>query len=288
MGFRVGRFLDLFLFFIFALGIWACQDSSNSQSQSVLNESYRKIDQGDCQGAIRDLQALLPKDPRRQVREALASAHAACAGVKIENFFDFVKSLQAPPITQEGLRKHILYINGKKELDAKKTLLSKDFQKDVGTLLEITSALDLYRQKIETLPYVSDSGRVHLISAIEVLDPVPAKGTRLYRAALLLVLVRSEFQDGFVSWTDLEEKIKQLDVKNPQSTDNKTILCELEISDFKYWLDGQFQRIREISKDLKVAFPSKSIELLKLDISVQSLQKDLAEVKDRFDVGGCE
>ena len=268
------------------LSILSCQGQKASD-RDPLSASYQKIDQGDYDGAIAQLEELRTKDSRPAVKSALASAYAARAGLKVEKLWNFVKALNAPQITEEMVQKSTNFIQAQETITKNAILLGASSENDLHQMAKSMAAFEEYRSKTESLPYIAADKRIDLARGAEVLRGAETKGAHLYRAVLNLVFLRSELQDGFQYWDEVTERLKKLnplDQKNPM---NKQILCSIEITKFQGWLVTQFELVSEISLDIRIAFPSKAQEMIKFANSVQKYQQEIPRFQRTLYPKGC-
>lgn len=281
MNWNLKLFFSLLLLFIFS-----CQ-GQRASDRDPLNESYQKIDQGDFDGAIANLEDLRSRDFRPQVAQALASAYAARAGFKIANLWNFVKNLSTPPITEQLVQKNKNFLQSQEVISKNSILLGSLSEKDLQQAAQSMAAFEEYRSKIESLPYISADKRIDLTRGAQVLRHVETKGAHLYRAILNLVYLRSELQDGSKYWDDVNELLKKLTPEDQKNSNNKKILCSVEITKFQEWLVLQFDVVSEISLDIKFAYPSKSKEMIEFDSSVKKYRKEVPNLQRTLYPKGC-
>lgn len=263
--------------FLFA-SMLSCQGQKASD-RDPLSDSYQKIDKGDYNGAISELEELRTKDSRPQVKSALASAYAARAGLKVEKLWNFVKALSAPPVTEESIKKSPNFLQSQDLFSKNAAVLGPAAKSELDQLAKSMAAFEEYRSKTESLPYIAVERRNDLRLAAAVLKGADTKGDHLYRAVLNLVYLRSELQDGFKYWNDVNEELKKLHPEDRKNAQNKEILCNVKISDFQEWLDSQFDQVSDISEDIRFAFPSKAEEMIAFDSSVKKYQQEVPKLQ---------
>ena len=256
----------------------SCQGQKASD-RDPLADSNQKIDRGDYDGAIAALEELQTKDARPVVKSALASAYAARAGLKVEKLWNFVKTLNSPPITEESVKSSPDFLQSKDLISKNALILGKNSESELDQLAKSMAAFQSYRQKIESLPYIALEKRHDLKRGAAVLKGAETKGAHLYRAILNLVYLRSDLQDGFKYWEDVNTELKKLDLVDRKNPKNKLILCSIKISEFQDWLVGQFEQITEISEDIRFAFPSKANEMIAFDKSVKKYQEEVPRLE---------
>ena len=259
---------------ILLIGVLSCHGQKASD-RDPLSDSYQKIDSGDYDTAIAQLEELQSKDQGPQIKMALASAYAARAGVKIEKLWSFVKALESPRISEDSIKKNPNYLQIQDVIVKNKLLLGSRGQDDLDQGAQAMAAFEDYRVRIEALPYVSVEKRKDLAKASAVLDGATTKGSRLYRAILNLVDLRSSLADGFEYWNGVSSELNKLSSTDSKNTRNKKILCNVKITEFQGWLQFQLKQLQEITQDIGSAFPSKYQDLKDFDESMQKYQKDL-------------
>lgn len=268
---------QLFIAVLFLSNL-SCQ-GQKAADRDPLADSNQKIDKGDYDGAIAQLEELRTKDARPLVKSALASAYAGRAGLKVEKLWDFVKALNAPPVTEESVKKSSVFLQSQDVISKNALVLGKGSENELEQLAQSMAAFQEYRLKIESLPYIPQNKRNDLRLGAAVLKDADSKGAHLYRAILNLVFLRSELQDGFKYWGDVSEELKKLDSENRKNPKNKQILCSVKISEFQDWLDQQFDRVTDISEDLRFSFPSKSEEMIAFDKSIKKYQDEVPRLE---------
>ena len=280
----MGTAIRFFLFAVIALGLGACEPKKEkSYDHDPLDSQYRMIDRGDYDGAIRELEAMLQGQNTPRVREALASAYAARAGLFIENYWGFLVGFRAPLLNVDRVnagptvtraRKILTQLNG----DAEPTNRNA-----FGQLARFFGTLEIWADRIDKLPVVRGNARADLERALMVLDGTPSPGGRLYRALLGLVAFKSDIANGFEGWSRVEAILKKLDLSNPKSPVNAALLCQVDVKSFALWAGGIIARLSSTGSDVAVAFPSKRDEMN--NAIVQSAQ--IARELQKAGQGGC-
>jgi hypothetical protein len=280
----VQKIISFIFVALIAIIVGSCQ-AQKASDKDPLDEGYKKIDQGDYDGAILNLQDLSSRDLRPAVK--LSSAYAARAGVKVDKLWDFVQALKSPPVTDEQVKKNSVYVDNQQLLMTYSSLLGGSLKQNLELLSKVMSAFDLFRSRIESLPYVAYEKRADLVAGAKVLDKVDTKGAHLYRSVLNLVILRSDLKDGGEVWSDLQDRIKEIDTAHAKSAHNQEILCSLQLDKLSDWLGREFDQARGISEDLTVAFPSKSKELIEFDFAVAAYQQELPSMKRSLKPEAC-
>lgn len=227
----------------------ACQNNRVEKSRDPLGESYKLIDRGEHSQAIRELQGLLGRDGRPEVRVALASAYAAQAGVRVGDYWGFVIGFEAPELLPgtfpqnssiERLKKFAKQLRGEKGQREIKAL---------GGLLEGVSVWEQYQERVEAIPIVSGAALTDLRQAVEVLSPVQTPGGHLYRAILNLILFKSYLIQSGGFWLELDTVVERI------MDDEIEVLCQFDVGRLIGTLDPLVYHLLEAMNDLMVAYP---------------------------------
>lgn len=249
-----------------------------------LDVGIQKIDMGDFDSAIVYLQDLSTRDSRPEVKIALATAYVGRAGIKIGDYWELVRSLKQGPITTESIQSNSHYLKNQERVRVVRNLLSPRVQNDLDKLFQMVTAFDLYRERIEFLPYVESGKRVDLQNGIDVLSNIPSPGGRFYRAVLVTTQLRSELHDGFDVWGSIEDKI-QTAITHPLEA--PFIFCSPLTGDFAQWLSIRFHNTETAAEDIGIAFPSDAPTLNVFAESVSSLQDQIPSVQESLIPRGC-
>lgn len=246
----------------------SCEARHENVSKDPIERGYELIDQDRPAEAAAYYEGLAKTDGRPEVRVAWASALAAQGGVKVDSYWGFVVGFKAPLLNLDAIestgvltkvRKLLLQLDGKVDFDR---------ESDLGKLAEALGVFELYRQRIASIPVVSESDRPAIAQAMQVLAGSPKSGGRLYRAILGFVLLRTDLEQGFAAWNGVEAQFKALDLEHPGNDKNRDILCSLNLAEFGNWVSSLSARVDELSADLVVAFPSKQAEMTGASVSV--------------------
>lgn len=231
---------------LLVLFLGSCQkETPEDRSESRVDRALRLMDRGEHDEAI----LILEKEAAgERVHQLLASAYAARAGVRVQDYWGFVvgyRSLlkEEKPLTLPGL-------------DLK--ILPEGTAREARELLErINSSLAEFarvRQRAEQIPYVKREARPDLHRAVQVLTGLQSRGARLYRAILELILIRSAVDDMGVVIRAWEKK----------SFD----FCSEPFAITVEWMVYSSSLLIEALEDLSVAYPSQAPQL-------QSWREDL-------------
>ena len=257
----------LFLVFSLLLTLGACSPQKDSAAvNDPLESSYRLMDQGKTNEALEKLEDLLKRDSRPEIREALASAYAERAGIRISQFLDVAASFQSGvansnegplPQTRDRIYSDSPFGQMLARLQTSPEFANNsELRKMIMKLLEF----DLWMQKLSALPVVQANQITDLNRAIKVLENA-RPGGRLYRALLGLVVYKSDFVLGFSGWPQLEGILKQIDFENLTADSNMNLVCQQEFKVFSTWLGGLVTKLKVVAEDLSKATPSRKTEL---------------------------
>lgn len=245
-----------FLFLLIAVVACAPKEDSSVQ-RDPLETGYRLIDKGQYTDAISHLEDLSRQDPRPEVKEALASAYAARAGLQIETYWSFIVGFQAPLLSLDRVNSRLpsLKVNAiLGQLDGK---VPGSRSSGLAELARVISTLDLWQEKIDRIPSLKGTAREDAERALAVLQDTPRAGGRLYRALLGLVAFKSDLSVGFEAWNKIEAHLQALDLSRPDSPQNRAVLCRIDVRTFTQWATGLIGRLGSTGEDIAVAFPSK-------------------------------
>lgn len=252
----------VFIPLLTALLLGACTPKSDQHaSKDRLEQAYRIMDKGDYDEAISQLEELSKEDTRPEVREALASAYAARAGIKIENYWGFLAGFQSPKVSNEQVQNTTTVVRIAKVLNSANSSQKKtdsDGQDTITKMAQMFGALQLWQDRLNSLPAVRGGARKDLERAWSVMKDHEKSGGHLYRALLGLVLLKSDLTSGFDGWNKIELKLKDYD---PAKGGNLTLQCTADLNAFGDWSLGVLVRLGDTVEDISIAFPSKRPEL---------------------------
>jgi hypothetical protein len=239
-------------------------------NEDPLEQAYQKIDKGDYDAAISDLERLVKSDPRPETKQGLASAYAARAGLKIQNYSAFISSFKAPLITTETIKKSPIISEIKKYLDKADQQTVSRRTEELEKIVKTLASIELWFERLEKLPIISGEQRDDLERALVVLDQGDTPGLRLYRAILGLVAIRSDVAEGFTSWNTVSTRLQA----------NQSKLCAVDLKEFALWGSAVIRRLSYTVSDVSVAFPSKKPTLLPAVAETQKISSTLSSVSE--------
>jgi hypothetical protein len=252
-------------------------------SSDPLDEGFQKIDKGDFDGAIAYFEDLATKDSRPEVRIALASAYQGRAGVFIYDYWSFIKAQRSTPINEESIKANSTYTDAAEQIAPIAALLSPEVKDSLDNLFQMMSALDLYRERVATVPYVPQEHRSDLETGISVLHNIGTQGGQLYQAVLAGTLLRSNLDDGFDVWASLKDQL-QTAFSNPAEAIK--IFCTPG-GEFTQWVQTQLIYAQIGVQDMAGAFPSDAEQYQDISESVSSLQSKVSEMEAALVPQGC-
>lgn len=210
------------------------------------------IDNGDYGSAILILEDVLKNETYKNnadVRLVLASAYAGRAGVKVENYWDYLIGFDAfaknrKPESYPNLIPSNLIPD---TTDQKTRDLLRLWNEQYGDLQKLQA-------KAEKIPLIDRDQRKGLMRARVLLADVDSGTAKLYRSLLSAVVVKSEFIEG--------EKILK------SWSNDSYDLCLPAVNEISVWLSSALNLISEGLDDLGRAYPDQNPEY-------QSVRKDL-------------
>tara|TARA_B110001454_G_C12723292_1_gene436308 strand:- start:17789 stop:18559 length:771 start_codon:yes stop_codon:yes gene_type:complete len=181
--------------------ITACHKvSDKTPSEDHVAKATTFIDQGDYSSAIELLEDTMKHEDTYEVRLVLASAYAGKAGIKVENYWDYLVGFdsfakdKAPEVLEDIITDDMI----PEKLDEK----SKSQLKNLNDSYKDIQRLE---KKVEKVPLIETSNRPYLKKARALLEQTSTASSKLYRSLLTVVLIKSEIQDGkqlLAAWSD--------------------------------------------------------------------------------------
>jgi len=199
------------------LMILGCQNKNPDVHKDPLDENYRLIDRGDYSQAISRLSDLSQQDQRPQVRVALASAYAARAGIKVEQYWGFVIGFKAPLLKTDNIQVNATIDSLQKIAKKAKGQMDEHDMQALSGLIRALATWDRYQERIDAIPVVTGDSLTDLDRAVEVLANVQTPGGRLYRAILNLILFKSYVVASKDYWSSFDQVVKRVisgDIQN--------------------------------------------------------------------------
>lgn len=228
----------LLLLLTVSLAVAGCGNKTSSENADTrLNQAARAIDEGRFDDAITiasDVVASSPKEERAKL--VLASAYAGRAGIRVENFWGFLIGFDGfvdeggtkLSVDVLGLRKYPMPANTKGQM--------------LSQFREILAVLMALQKRIFKIPYLELASREDLRLGIEALKDSNSQGARLYRAILLMVLIRSGIEDT-------QNEMKGLE-NDPDP------LCNSQAGKSVEWFTYTIAHLLDMVLDLTLAFPT--------------------------------
>jgi hypothetical protein len=227
----------LCLFYVLTT-IAACHKVSNkTPAQDHVAKATTFIDQGDYGSAIELLEDTIKHDDTYEVRLVLASAYAGKAGIKVENYWDYLVGFDAfakdktPEVIPDWISADMI----PEKLDEKE-------KSQLRNLNESYKAIQRLEKKVEKVPPIQISDRPYLEKARGLLEQTPTASSKLYRSLLTIVMIKSEIQDGkqlVSAWSDA--------AFDP---------CLAVVPEISVWLSNVLDLVGEGLDDLGQAYPN--------------------------------
>ena len=269
-GFARSKFAPVLacLTLVCALATGCTDNKAKEQSPPPLQTATQLIDQGRYDEAIQILENDRAPQDDSKVTTALASAYAARAGVKVEDFWGFVigydRLLFASPASNDTVPMSI----DVKSLPAGLSRSTVDFLKNLNVNL---SQVNSIIARIKQIPYVPAERRGDLNHAIGVLSRTTQPGARLYRSVLSVIVLQSEFKDLSPSLTEWAK--------------SNYSLCDETLASFADLLVDVRDHLFWMTDDLAYAYPTKADQFHQLQTQIHESDRlfvSLKDVKDRL------
>lgn len=227
----------IFLFFCLITALTACHKvSDKSPAEDHVAKATTYIDQGDFSSAIELLEDTIKHEDTYEVRLVLASAYAGQAGIKVENYWDYLVGFDAFAKDKDPEVFPDLVTDDRipEKLDEK----TKSHLKNLN---EHFKDLQRLEKKSSKVPIIQASDRPNIQRARALLEATPTPSSKLYRSLLTVVLIKSEIQDG-----------KQL---TAAWSDAKFDPCFPALSGISLWLANALDLVSDGLNDLGKAYP---------------------------------
>lgn len=246
----------LLLFSLSLLLVSSCGPRKDKAvEREPLEQAYRKLDQGNVDVAIADLEELRKTDSRPEVLEALASGYALRAGLKVENYWGFLVGFRAPLLNVEKIENSGTMARWRRLWGQFDGHIEWPQPKGFAAWAEMLASAELWRERIESLPEITESGELDLLRALELLKDHPKPGARLYRALLALIVVKHRVVLGMTGWGLVEERVTQLAIE-AKPAELSALVCGLNLPSFQAWARDLLLVFQGATEDLVVSFPS--------------------------------
>lgn len=250
------RFRRQAVFAILVLAVVSCSPRKDSLAErDPLERAYRKLDAGHVDQAVSDLEELRTRDQRPEVLEALASAHALKAGLRVEDYWGFLVGFRAPLLELDKIEASSTMTRWRDLNGRVAGQVQWPDSKGLVVWAEMLAGVELWRERIEHLPALTDEGEQHVLKAIAVLENHPKPGARLYRALLALIVVKHRVLLGLDGWSRVEERLRAF-AEDPKAEEVPGLMCALNLGSFQTWAQELLAFVQLASSDLMAAFPS--------------------------------
>jgi hypothetical protein len=217
----------------------------NEPGQSRVDRAMHMMDEGRFDEAIEELKIVHEQIPSERNSQLLASAYAGRAGLRVEDYWDFVVGFK--PWRDLDVSEEMPL--SKLELQKISEKLSESDRERFLKLQEDFKELARLRKRVDTIPLFAKEKSGDLTEAIRLLESTETRGARLYRAVLGLVLLKSSFEDGAGLSTQWESDGFELCTK--------TFPALIE------WIGTSFANLQEILADIGKAYPHEQSEIVR-------------------------
>lgn len=229
----------------------SCNKAEDDQrsTENQIDRATRYIDQGQYDSAINLLEDVLQREDTPRTRMILASAYAGRTGIQVATYWDFLVGFDAfaKNRTPQDFPDLIPANKISSSLDAK----GKDLLKRINDQFK---ELQRLQKKADKIPTVNSAQRKDLAQARIVLNSVTTPGSRLYRALLAAIMIKSDIVRG-------ERLIRSWSEENFH-------LCKPTATEFANWLWQTLSLASDGLNDAGQAYPEENE-------NYQRIRKDL-------------
>lgn len=256
------RGIVLFSGLLFILTLISCQKKrANYSEESKITQATHYIDEQNYNLAIQLLESELSnKSASDKIYIVLASAYAGRAGLRVENYWDYLIGFKAlaKNKSEESAPEIIpaTFMTGDLSPQIKKFILNLNIQ-----------YRDLYafERKVVQIPAILSSGREDLLRARALLAEVRTSSAALYRSMLTAVLIKSDVSEGkklIGLWANSDFDI-----------------CHSVTIQIRDWLLNTMDLLSDGLNDMALAYPDDNEDYLKLrqdvDRGIEQLKVDI-------------
>lgn len=165
------------------------EDQNTEDNQ--ISQATRYIDQGNYDSAIRLMEDFIQSRESARARMVLASAYAGRTGVKVETYWDLLVGFDA--FTQ---KRKAIPVPDFMDFSQLTPYLDEESKHFLFIMNEQLKDLLRFRQRAEKVPHINPAQRHDLSRARAVIAGVTTAGSKLYRALLTVVIVKSDILRG--------------------------------------------------------------------------------------------
>jgi hypothetical protein len=233
----------LISFLVLLLAVLSACSSGKPQEtdqQSTLHHAYGLIDEGKPTEAIDLLESYLKNADDTDIRIALASAYVAKAGLPIQKFYQFAKSIsELQPSASDFFESHSVVNRLSESASAADSSASEILMNRWVYAVEVFS---VGVKVFDSLPDVAPEQEADLDQAISILEQIKAMthGEVLYRALLRTVRLKNQLAHGRFLHDHLAK-------------DGQT--CLIDRKQLVYDVQAVLANAKAITWDLAFAFP---------------------------------
>lgn len=233
---------------ISVLAFVGCSRQKKQQSDNVLLESYRLIDEQRDDEAIELLQNALQKDPNnREYRMTLASAYAHYAGIKIQKLAPLVASF-------DSLSKAF---NNSKEI-SKISQVDVTLESWVTLLQQFSGIFSAY----SSIPELAPDKVIYVEQAIKEINLLGklSQNEAIYRGILRIILIKNKINTKLLG---------QFTNENPDQ-------CKVDIDSMNQNILGIGRDVIAAMEDIQTANPDKAGEITQWKKKTADMVSDLS------------
>ncbi|MFN7904346.1 MAG: hypothetical protein ACK5P5_04125 [Pseudobdellovibrionaceae bacterium] len=232
------------------LSFSGCNKAEDKNSQeNQISQANQYIDQGQYSSAIQILEESLQNNDSERARMTLASAYAGRSGIRVETYFDFLVGFDA-------------FVKNKKPQDFPDLISQNQIpegldERGMDFIRHVNKQhkeLKQLQKRADKIPSIGPSQRSDLARARVVITNVTTPGSKLYRALLAAIILKSEVVRG------------ELLIQSWSKTNFN--FCKPEAPAVATWLWQTLSLISDGLNDAGQAYPENNVHY-------QTLRKDL-------------
>jgi len=210
----------------------------------------------------------------------LASAYAARAGIMVNNYWGFAIGFKKKSNLETSNLDHTL--TSLLKIDELQFLGDEERLK-LQSIVSSLSQLKYLVERFDNLPLINALGKKDIELAIDVLEDLPSKGARVYRAILGAVLVKYTVLTETESWKiELNLNETSLNQSPKVFAGNNARRCFPSFSRLINSIESIFQVLIPLRSDLSYAFPSDGNKISNSFEEIEKAQIWLKENASQF------
>lgn len=244
-----------------------CQKSdatkSQAQEQDDMNKALQLIENHQETEAIAILSGLYAKNKSEQIALHLASAFASRAKIQTEQIWGFTAGydlFKPAPVSPEI---ETLF----KQLLTAQNELPKGLSVDVNKIKIALTEMNRIYQRLILVPKINENQLVDINHAIDTLYDWNSKTVAIYRSALTVILIRRSIEDTVLAYDQLQ-------------TDS-SFSCQARALSLLEWTSYSLDLVVMLTKDLRIAYPKKTQDILKIQDKIQEIFDFIDQLKTK-------